>query len=265
MPVLADLPLFTLGLWASATLLSILLLGRMFVFGQHRELPFFFGYLAVNLLQTAVGVFLYQVHGFTSSLSYKLAWTTQGLVVIARALAAAEVCYSVLGKYKGVWTLATGLLSFCGLLVLGLSLYFGRNGYSIGIATLEIGLEACIATCVAGLFLFARYYQVPVSAVNRLLGLGLGLLSCFKILNDLLFERLSKQYGSAWNHASVAAFAAILLIWIWALRKSVVAKVPEPKLRPAIVYANLMPQLNRQLADLNEQLTQFWNLESPKS
>jgi len=31
---------------------------------------------------------------------------------VARALAAAEVCYLVLGKYKGVWALATRILTF---------------------------------------------------------------------------------------------------------------------------------------------------------
>jgi len=265
MPVLAELPVFTLGLWGLATLLTLLLLARMVAFEQYHEFPLFCTYLTVNLLQTAVGVFLYQGYGFTSSSSYQIAWTTQAFVVVARALAAAEVCYLVLGKYKGVWALATRILTFCGLLVLGLALYFGRNGYTVGIATLEIGLEACIATWVAGLFLFARYYNVRVLPVTGLLGLGMGLLSCFKILNDLVFEQFARRYGDAWNHASMGAFAGILLIWIWAFRKSRVETVPEPTLRPSIVYASLIPQVNRQLAELNEHLTQLWKLESPKS
>ena len=263
--MLAELPTFTLGLWGLATLLTLLLLGRMVAIEQYHEFPLFCTYLMVNLLQTAVGVLLYQGYGFTSSFSYQIAWTTQAFVVVARALAAAEVCYLVLGKYKGLWALATRILTFCGLLVLGLALYFGRNGYTVGIATLEIGLEACIATWVAGLFLFARYYNVRVLPVTGLLGLGMGLLSCFKILNDLVFERFARRFGDAWNYASLGAFAGILLMWIWALRKSSVETVPEPKLRPSMVYASLIPQVNRQLAELNEQLTQLWKLESPKS
>src|SRR2546428_3990438 len=141
MLVLAELPVFTLGLWGLATLLTLLLLGRMVAFEQYHEFPYFCTYLMVNLLQTAVGVFLYQVYGFTSSFSYQIAWTTQAFVVVARALAAAEVCYLVLGKYKGVWALATRILNFFGLLVLGLAFYFGRNGYSGGIGTLGNWLE----------------------------------------------------------------------------------------------------------------------------
>ncbi|PYU01626.1 MAG: hypothetical protein DMG34_17900 [Acidobacteria bacterium] len=63
----------------------------------------------------------------------------------------------------------------------------------------------------------------------------------------------------------MGAFAGILLIWIWAFRKSSVETVPEPTLRPSMVYASLIPQVNRQLAELNEHLTQLWKLESPKS
>src|SRR5207245_10862201 len=96
MLVLAELPVFTLGLWGLATLLTLLLLARMVAFEQYHEFPLFCTYLTVNLLQTAVGVFLYQGYGFTSSFSYKIAWMTQAFVVVARSLTAAECCYLVL-------------------------------------------------------------------------------------------------------------------------------------------------------------------------
>jgi hypothetical protein len=262
--VLAELPTVSLVIWGLATLLTLLLLARTIVFGQHRDFPFFVLYLGVNLLQTAVGVVSYQGYGFGSSTSYVIAWTSQGLVVVARALAAAEVCYLVLGSYKGIWALAVRILSLSGLLVLGLALFFGRNGYHFGVITLEIGLEASIATGVAGLFLFARYYQVPIAAETGLLGLGLGLFSCFKILNDLVFERFARTYGVTWNHASTIAFLGALLIWGWALRDRLAEKLPTPQLKPAQVYANLIPQVNQRLAELNEHLTRLWNLESTK-
>jgi len=237
----------------------------MIAVNQCRDFPLFCVYLSINLLQTAVGVLLYQRYGFTSTFAYRIGWATQAFVVVARALAAAEVCYLILGKYKGVWALAARILSCCGLLVLSLALWFGRNGYQVGIATLEIGLEASIATCIAGLFLFARYYHIRILSMTGMLGLGLGMLSCFKILNDLVFERLAKRYGDAWNLASSGAFVAILLIWIWALRKPVSVRFPGPQLSPVKVYASLIPQVNRQLVELNERLTQLWHLESPKS
>jgi hypothetical protein len=255
----------TLVLWGLATLLTLTLLARAVVFRQYEKFPLFFLYLAINLLQTAVGIALYQGYGFRSVVVYKIAWTTQGIVVVARALAGAEVCHLVLGKYKGIWALAGRMLSGCGLLVLCLALYFGRSSYQSGVITLEIGLEACIATGIAGLFLFARYYDIPIASETGLLGLGLGLFSSSTILNDLVFERLSRLHSSAWNHVSSGAFVGILLIWMWALRKPFAVKLPEPALRPALVYANLIPQVNRRLAELNEQLAQLWRVESPKS
>jgi hypothetical protein len=259
------MPILSLTLWGSAILLTLLLLARMVISGQHREYRLFSLYLVINLLQSAVGVALYQGYGFTSRFAYPIAWTTQGIVVAARALSAAEVCYLVLGSYKGIWALAVRILSVSGALVLGLSLYFGRNGYQFGILTFEIGLEACIATGTAGMFLFARYYNLPILRVTGLLGLGLGLLSCCKILNDLVLARFATVYGGAWNYASSGAFLVILLMWTWAMLQPAEVRLAIPQLRSATEYAKLIPQVNQRLAELNEHLTQLWHAEWPKS
>lgn len=262
--MLADMSTLTLALWGLANLLTLLLLCRAIVFSQIWEFPFFFLYLVVNLLQSAIGVFLYQSYGFMTTVTFPVVWTTQGIVVIARAVAAAEICYLVLGAYKGIWALASRILGFCGLVVIGLALYFGKSGYAYGIMTLEVGLEAGIATGIVGLFLFARYYQVRVAPVIGQLGLGFGILSCSKIFNDLIIQKFTKATSVGWNYASSSAFLIILLFWVWALRRPVSVRVRKPIMKSAIAYADLMPQVNQRLARLNEQLTQLWNVESPK-
>lgn len=259
------MPTPALLLWGSATLLTLILFGRCIVYRQYRELPFFVMYLAINLLQTAIGIVLYQSYGFMASRTYDIAWTTQGIVVIARALAAAEVCYRALGAYRGIWALAARILVFCGLLVLCVALYFGKDSYLSAVVTLEVGLEACIATALTGLFVFARYYRVAIAPTGRLLGLGLGLLSCFKILNDLVFERLAKHYGNAWNYASLGAFLTALLLWTRALRDPLAEREAQPGFSTALAYAEFMPQVNRKLADLNEQLARLWQTGSQNS
>jgi hypothetical protein len=250
--------------WGLATLLTLLLFFRGIALGQIWELPFFFLYLFINLLQTATGIVLYHVYGFKNDFTFPVIWTTQGIVVVARALAAAEICYGVLGQYKGIWGLAWRVLTICGLLVAGLALYFGKNGYAHGVMTLEVGLEAGIATGIVGLFVFARYYEVPVAPVIGQLGLGLGILSCFKIVNDLILETTRQATGWRWNLASSSAFVIILLVWAWALREPIAVRVRKPIMTSAMAYAQLMPQMNQRLAELNEQLTQLWNVESPK-
>jgi len=262
--VLAQLPIFTLVTWGLAILLTLALLVRMIVLGQHRVYPLFALYLVCNVLQAAVIVYLYQWYGFTSMSAYRIGWTTQGFVVVARAFAAAEVCHQILGRFKGVWAMTSRTLIVCGALVLGAALYFGRNGYRSAALTLEIGLESFIATWIVGLFWFARYYEVQIPTATGLLGLGLGLNSCFKILNDVVVERFARSYQTAWNHASSAGFIAVLAIWIWGLRKRAAARVSEPELRTAKVYQTLIPQVNRRLVELNEQLSQLWHTELPR-
>ena len=259
------MPTLTLALWGLATLLTLVILFRGVIFNQIWQFPFFFLYLFVNLLQAAITFFLYRSYGFTSSFTFPLAWTTQGIVVIARALAAVEVCFLILGHYKGVWALASRILGFSGVLVLALALYFGKNGYAHGIITLEVGLEAAIATGIAGLFVFARYYQILVAPATGQLGLGLGILSCFKILNDLFLQKFARAIGFNWNHASFCTFVAVLLVWMWALRKPIAMRIPNPIMKSAAAYSNLMPQVNQRLAELNDQLAHLWQLESPKS
>jgi hypothetical protein len=262
--VLAQLPIFTLVTWGLATLLTLFLLGRIFIFGQYRVYPLLATYLCLNLFQTAVGVFLYQWVGFASMSAYRIGWTTQAVVVVARAFAAAEVCHQILGKFKGVWAMSARMLVVGGILVLSAALYFGRNGYQFAVITVEMGLESFIATWIVGLFWFARYYEVQIPTATGLVGLGLGVNSCFKILNDVVFERFVKSYLTAWNHASSLVFVAVLVIWIWGLRRPLTEQVSEPRLRPAHVYQTLMPEVNRELIELNDQLSRLWHTESTR-
>jgi hypothetical protein len=254
-----------LATWGLATLLTLLCLGQLFVYGQYRVYRLFSVYLLVNMLQAVVLVLLYQNYGFASRSAWNLGWISQAFVVIARALAAAEICYLTLGNYKGVWALAARILTGCGALVATLALIFGRQGYQFAVLILEIGLEASIATGIVGLFLFARYYGIQILPATQRLGLGLGLLSCCKILNDVVVERFAKSYESTWNFASLLLFVGVLSIWVWGLRQPATLKLPEPRLTAAQTYENLMPQVNQRLEDLNDELSRLWRLESPKS
>ena len=262
--MLAQLPTFTLITWGLGTLLTLILLIRMAISGQCRDYPVFSLYLACNFLQAALVAYLYQWYGFTSMRTYQLAWTTQALVVVARAVSAGEVCHKILGKFKGVWAMSVRILVACGILVFCAALYFGKSGYEFAVLRLEIGLESFIATTIVGLFWFARYYQVQIPSPTGLLGLGLGLNSCSRILNDVVFEQFVKSYQPVWNYVSSAAFIAILVLWIWALWKPVELQASEPRLRAKQVYQNLMPQVNHRLLELNEQLGQLWHAEQPR-
>jgi len=259
-----ELPTLTLATWGLATALTLFLLLRTVLLRLYRTYPHFTLYLGANLLQTMIGIYSYQSYGFRSVYGYRTAWATQAFVVIARGLATAEICYRILGKFRGVWALAVRLLVTCGGIVLISTLYFGIRSYKLAVITLDMSLEAFIATWIVGLLLFARYYGVAVEREAGMIGLGLGLLSCCKLLNDLVFERHVQAYLSSWNYVSSAAFIGILLLWTWALRRPTAEAAREPHLNSAQVYQLLIPQVNEKLSALNQQLSQFWRAESSK-
>ena len=251
--------------WGLATTLTLLLLVHIFSLNLYRTYPLFTVYLCLNLLQTGVGFYSYQSHGFATTFSYWATWISQAFIVVARGLAAAGVCYLILGKFKGVWALAVRLLIVCASIALIAALCVGAKNYKFAVITLEMSLEAFIATWVVGLLLFVRYYGVRVLRGPGMVGLGLGLLSCSKLLNDLVFEKYVQAYKDYWNYVSLAAFVVILVLWIWGIRKPVTQAVGEPRLNPAELYWSLIPQVNRNLLELNQQLSRFWDKESPKA
>jgi hypothetical protein len=108
---------------------------------------------------------------------------------------------------------------------------------------------------IIALLLFARYYGLPMSHLNRSLCIGFCLYSCFSVINDSLLENWLYGYANFWSFLGVLTFLASLLIWIDAARVSSVT-VPARKL--AVVskeeYARLSSTLNARLRQLNERL-----------
>jgi hypothetical protein len=68
-----------------------------------------------------------------------------------------------------------------------------------------------------------------------------------------------------WNEVGMVAFGGVLLLWIFAMRATVAAAVPEAELQPVDVYRFLAPQMNQRLAELNQQLIHLLKSERPKS
>ena len=263
--MLSDLSFADLSLWAGTTLLTVVLLSLILLRGLERNFPFFACYLGVNLLQTALQLFVYQRFGIKSQVSYVTIWASQAVVILARATAAGEFCHQVLGKFLGIWALAIRLLLTCSGSVLLLALYFGKDGMRYGVVTLEIGMETFVATLVAGTFVFARHYQVEVERSAKFLGLGLCLNSCLKVLNDLVLSKYFAAYQARWNMSGMITYVCVLGIWMWAMRAAAAgAPSPAPKLQPAEIYRKLMPGINDRLWALNEQLIRLWKLEPPK-
>lgn len=239
--------------------LLALLVGR----GEHKRFPAFCLYLGVNLLQAAALALLLPASGHVSRVAWKIGWSSQAIVVLARVLAVGELCRHVLARYRGIWALGWRLLGGMALAVLAGAVFFGGLDFRAGIVTLDLGSELAIAAATATLFAFAKYYEVPVEEPMRTMGAAFCLYSCCYVLNDLLLRHYLSNYENIWNLAGMLTFLGTVCLWAWAFRVPAGAEAPKPVLLQADVYRDLIPEMNRRLSKLNEQLSHFWRIESP--
>jgi hypothetical protein len=249
----------TVILWAVNSAVGAVLLVLLAVRKNYREFPAFSGYVMLNLALGVLAFFIYHRWGFSSRLSWQLAWGMQGAVICARALAVAEVCRGMLGRYRGIWALAWRVLLGCAVLVLVYSGLAAGHDPRFALVAADRALELAIATVVVGAFLFARYYDVQVRAVEYSLALGFCFYSSFNVLNATILEHYLRRYEALWNPLGMFVFLVALLVWTWALRRRQTA-IPKQDLLSRGVYESTMPEISLHLRMLDDRLSQLLNL-----
>jgi hypothetical protein len=255
---MAEFITFDRLLWAADILLNVGLVVLLLYRKNYRVFPFLFGYALLNLIQGFAIIEIYRIWGFGSVTAKNLAWGTQGLVTFARALAVAEICHRILAKYSGIWQLAWRLLVAAATAIVLYALMVARANWASGILNMDRGLELAMATVIVLLFLFARYYEVDVEATVLALAIGFFLFSCFRVLDDTIFEHWFLGYREFWNRLGMLAFLASLMLWGLALRRTLPRITYGPEMLPADLYQTLAPEINCRLKTLNENLGQLW-------
>ncbi len=251
-------------LWGVTFSLNAALVAVLVYRKNRRVFPFFFLYLLLNLFQGIVLFGVYNAWGFLSKEGRQIAWSAQGLVSLARAVAVAEICYLVLAKFKGIWRLAWRLLNAAAALVALYTWATSRGSWRFVILNLDRGLELVMATVIVLLFVFVRYYEVDVRWSIRTLATGFFLYSAFRVLDDSILERFWRTYGSIWNLLGTLTFLASLLLWGWALGQKLEHTAPGPRLLPEDYYRSLSPAINARLKNLNERLGHFGGAQGEK-
>ena len=252
-------------LWAATFALEAVLFLLLVLRKQHKEFPFFSAYILGALLQSALVFFSYWKWGYESEVSGKIAWTSQGIVILLRALVVAELCRRLAGPYRGVWALIWRTLTVCAAIVLGYSLFTSKLSMPIAIVSADRGLELTIATVVVIVFLFAAYYGIVPQARVYFLAAGLCFYSCFYVINDSFLERWMEAFTPVWNFAGMISFMVSLGLWFCGFLALKFSEAGTPHLLPKHVYRSLSPQLNQQLRQLNDRLSMFWQTGEPRS
>lgn len=255
-----DLSLAQQVCWNFSIFLRMLLLCLLFFRRNIRSFPFFSFYLLLNLSQALLVDFAYKVWGFSSPLSFWIAWGSEAIVVCARALAVAEIGRLVLVGYRGIWSLAWRLLFACAGLVLLYSFVVSQDQWDLAILGASRALELAIAAVIVVLFVFLRHYHVATEPTLRAIALGFCLYSCVAVLNNTILAHWLEAYVPLWNLLGVLAFLACLLVWTWALRQPIPRPVLDSTFLPSSVYRQLSPEINLRLRLLNERLSQFWKV-----
>jgi hypothetical protein len=248
------------ALWAiniSGALALLVLLAKR---KKHRQYPAFTAYVATVVLQAIILLASYRIWGFSSINSWRISWGTQALATCTKALAVWEICWHLLGRYRGIWALTWRVLAGCAALVVLVASVAARHQREILLPSLERGMELAIACVIAVLMLLVRYYQVTQIPAARGLAAGICVFSCFGVVNNTLLERYLYKYTGVWSIMDMLSYFVSLLIWIWAIRASRTERVRNEVLIPAVVYQTVVPEINLRLRVLNKQLAQVWRV-----
>jgi hypothetical protein len=259
---MVEIVTFEKALWAFSVLLKAGLFALLLYRKNHRAYPYLFAYVLITLMQSPILFTTYRVWGFGSPTSRSVGWGVQGLVIAARALAVAEICWRELAKYRGIWALAWRVLLATAGLVLAYAWAVSRPNWQRAILRADRGLELAIAVAIVILFLFVKYYEIAVEATALYLSIGFFLFSSFSVLNNTILETWLYSYATLWNMLGTLAFVATLLLWIWAVREKQPETALGPVMMPQGAYYAVVPEINDRLKALNDQLSQFWRVEA---
>jgi hypothetical protein len=263
--VMAGISQSELLVWMLTAAIEAGLAVSMIVRGYHKRFPAFFSYVCVDLLQCPVLIAAYSIWGFSSPRSEHFGWGTQGIVLCARGLAVAEVCWNLLGQFAGIWALARRILLSCAFFVALYSILKAGWKWNETVLKADKGLELTIVVVLVVLFLFARYYEIVPESAVRTIAVGFFLFSCFTVVNDTILQIRLSHYEDLWRFRGSLVFIGSLSLWISAFRKP----LPETRLRPALIsgdiYRAVAPEVNLRLRLLNEQLSKFGRLGAHRS
>jgi len=242
--------------WSVTFLLKLTLL--FFIFRQrvYRVHPVFSAYVLFTVLQTALTASSLWRWGAQSAEYFGVAWGAQAVVLGARWLAVGEIARRAFAGYPGIRRLSTTVLYTVGMLIVIYSIALSPDRWDWALLHAVRAVELCIAIFVVTMLLFARYYRLALTGLERQLAIGFCLFSCSWVVTNSIFQSPRHPTGIWFEFFQILAFLATLLVWINAVRKPV--QVPQPVSSAVLspgMYGELSQQLDTRLRELNDRLS----------
>jgi hypothetical protein len=243
-------------LWIAETSLTFVLFVLVFARGLHRRLPFFGTYVVLLVVETVAVHWTYHHWGYTSAAAWYVYWSCLGVVLFARVLAVAELCWRSLRSSPAVWAITCKWLA---LLALALLVYAvvaaARNSSPVitFLLTAERSLDLGIVVILFALLRLRRRYDVWLGGMERNVLLGFAVYAAFQTVNDAFMEKWMMRYFHWWVSASVVSFEITLLIWITPLLRPLPSPAP-PTLFSKEESISLLTQILEGMRKIAEEM-----------
>ncbi len=257
--------------WAVSVAAQLAVCALLFFKGHFRRLPAFTVYVLLNLCQAGILFVAYRRFGFDSREANLFFIVTETITLVARLVATTEILRAVLGPYRGIWGLAWRLLAVTFVSVFSYAALQSLEDKTWAVMTADRGFHLAFAVALVTCLLLVRYYSIPIDSLYKTLLGGFCLYSCVHVLNDTLLQAIFfrylhgfTHYQELWNAVTILPFIAALVTWAIALRNPAAEAHDQPVLLPASVYQRVSPEVNLGLRLLNERLSHFWRVETPR-
>ncbi len=244
-------------LWILGTALKLLLFALVFARGLYRRLPLFGVYVALVVVDDFALRWTYHHFGYTSLAAKYEYWSSLGVVLVARALAVAELCWRGLRNSPAVWLIARRVLAIITFAMLVYAVIASAKNSSPAITfllTVERSLDFGIAVILVALLRLGLRYEVWIGGIERRVLLGFSVFSTFQIVNNTFMKQWMMKYFSWWVSASVVSFEVAMLIWIAPLLRPLPPMTAPPTLLSEEESVSMLKQVLERMRRIAEEM-----------
>lgn len=253
-----------LVLWALSVLVQVTLFYFLFRTGNFRTLPFLTWYVALNLSQAGLLLFLYSRFAPSPHDIYLLSWGSEAVTLILQAFAATETMRLILKPYPGIWGLSWRVLTLAGAVVL-IVMAFAAGNMDWVLVRADRGYHLTFAVAFIACQLLVRYYAITIPRAYKFLLAGFCTFSVSMVLINTVFQSLVwghyPNYRMIWDLLTMLPFAVFQVLCLIALSKRLPEDTREPAWSSDEVYRQLTPEISAQLQQLNGKLARIWKPE----
>ncbi len=245
-------------LWWIGIGLKFLLCTLVFYRRLYRRLPFFSLYAVLLVVEVTAVWWVYREWSYRSYPAFYTYWFASAIVLLARFLVVAELCWTSLSTYPAIWPLVRRLLMLIAVLALCYAAITAFRTSSSPLPTFvlasEQALEIAFAVILVALAGFGARYMAVLGPVERNIVIGLGAYSCFQVINNTFMQQWMSRYFHWWVSMRVVAFDIAMVVWIVPLRKALPQAEPERTLISESAAIRLLRELLANMKEITEEL-----------